>query len=391
MGKRNKKKGGSNSNKPKPTNTKDTGAFSDGLQSRWHDESARLSEANIEKEAILLEQRIMACLDPFQRISITKALIATTHTQNIDEQNRQDPFGDGDQRRLPNDQQAQIFRNLWGDGFDLGACFNLGLYPHFTQSCILGGVKSVTRLLLEAATSTSNPGGQLQRLLETRSTTFRASPLLLTIGMAKFPQMVLATTQRMGIPNMDQEGVASLLLKYGANPIVKDASGKTAVHWGAGGISNSVTRKIAGWCIVDGKSCHHFGQTITIQDTLDTKYNGKEGTLKGFDVVSGRRFVEARLDNDNNGGEIKELLLQPKHIFYQDQCTYRDDCNLVDVPDRLGAVALYEVVMRGGPVAAKFLSHEHNEHNANVDIKELSGITPRCMSPRPMGAWNRKP
>ena len=50
--------------------------------------------------------------------------------------------------------------------------------------------------------------------------------------------------------------------------------------------------------------------------------------------------------------------------------TFQPDVNLVDFPERLGSVALHEVIMGGAPETARFLRYEHN---ANADVLDLGG------------------
>lgn len=188
---------------------------------------------------------------------------------------------------------------------------------------------------------------------------------------------------------MDPVGVARILLRHGANPKVKDVAGKTVVHWGAGCFCTPDTRKITGWCIEAAKSCDHFGEQVTLKGLIDlssARYNGRTGILGGYDVDSKQRFVHVHMEET---GEEKELLVKTRYLFVEDQCIYRRHYNLVDVQDRLLSVALHELVMGGDPETARFLCHEHN---ANVDVKELCGLTPRWMSYRPMlHGWKPKP
>ena len=366
MGKGKKKRG------IKPKGSRTTRGLSDQLSNLAYEGSAMMSGLNLEPDAAALETKRQHCRDPFQMISLMKDLIATTHTIGVEEQNRLYPCENGDQHRLPSDQQAQVFRNLWADGFDLSVCLQLGLFPSFTTKCIVGDLTGADYLLKSAPDAATR-----KQLLETRSTVFRGSPLQLVIAYAKYPQVVAAMAERHGT-NTNFEASIRYLLKNGANPDVKDIAGKTIVHWGAGGITTAENRKFVSWCINAARSSQHFGEVVTLKGLSNTMYNNKEGILGGYDVDTGRRVVMVSFEN----GETKELSVQTENIFYNDQCIYQENYNLVDIPDRLGSVVLHEVIMRGDPATANFLC---KEQNASVDVPDLSGVTPRYMALRPMG------
>jgi MYND finger len=351
---------------------KTTKALSDNMAAMILKEAEAMSATNVSQEVARLEQERRRAFhnNPLDQIPYIKSMIAVTGTEDVDQQNQRDPLGNGDQTPLTSEEQAQVFRNLWQDGFDMDTCLFHNLYPPFTKKCILGDVMAVSRLLTAAAPH------EKQVLLETRSSTFRCTPLILTIGFAKYANLIQQQVQ--GNHPIDPEGVARVLLRHGANPNVKDIAGKTAVHWGAGSFCTPNTRKIAGWCMEAAKSCHHVGETVTVQGLSNTRYNNRTGILGGYDVDSQRRIVHVHHHADEpSGGEEKEILLQPKNVFFLEECIYRDKYNLVDVQDRLLAVALHEVVMGGEKETAKFLCHTHH---ASVDVMDLSGTTPRWMS-----------
>ena len=128
------------------------------------------------------------------------------------------------------------------------------------------------------------------------------------------------------------------------------------------------------------RSSGRFGESVLLKGLQSEQYNGQTGVMGGYDVDSGRRIVRVKFD-----GQEKEILVRPQNLFVAEDCIYESVLNLVDVPDCLGSVALHEVVilsvMSGDSNAAKFLCFEHN---ASVDVKELSGVSPRSMVLQPM-------
>ena len=236
--------------------------------------------------------------------------------------NDRDIYGNGDQRRLQTNKQAQVFRNIWARGADVSAYLQIKGFSGFVMNCIQGNKTAVERML--KATSSQE---ERFRLLEKRETSLRCPPLLLMMGLAKHPQSMISCTGCQA-RNMDYEGVAKVLLKYGARPDVKDVAGKTAVHWGAGSINTPATRNIADFCIQAAKSCQYFGKEVTLQRLSNETYNGMAGILGGYVVDTKRRVVHVEID-----GATKELAMQPKNISYNGSQILNERFNLVDVPD----------------------------------------------------------
>jgi hypothetical protein len=362
---------------PKKSRKKPTGAYidemeglSNALMGRCRDATAIASGCNVDDRAAELMSRRDIPQSAQEFSKLFRDLIETTGT-HVDANDR-DMYGNGDQSKLQTDREGQVFRNIWTEGADISAYLQTNGFSTFAMNCVQGNKAAVERML--KATSS-----QKERvcLLEKRETSFRCSPLLLTIGLAKHPQTVMSCTGCQP-RHMDYEGVAKVLLKYGARPDVKDVAGKTAVHWGAGAINTPVTRNIADFCIQATKSCQYFGKEVTLQGLSNETYNGMTGVLGGYVVDTERRAVHVEID-----GATKVLAMQPKNISHNGNPILDETLNLVDVPDRLGGVALHEVVMNcnHGADTATFLC---DKHNASVDISEF-GITPRRMVMKTIG------
>lgn len=338
--------------------------LSDKFQRRAAIEVSSISESNISEEAANLFRQIPFPKTLQDQRKILTQLIASTGTDV--KRNKRDLFGDGDQSPIKKERLAQVFRNIWTEGADISLHLQAKAFTPFATACIKGDKGKVERMLKNAPTNEERT-----MMLERRESSFRATPLILTMGLAKHPHVVTAYT---GATRMDHVGVARVLLKYGARPNVKDVAGKTAAHWGAGSVNNATTLIIAGDCIQATKTSRYFGKKVTLHGLSTEKYNGLTGILGGFVAEKERRVVHVELED----GVVKELALLPKNIMYK-QKPILDNAsvtNLVDVPDRLGSVALHEVVMTGNEETARFLCETHN---ASVDVQELNGTTPRQM------------
>lgn len=101
------------------------------------------------------------------------------------ETNDGDPCGDGDQTPIRNQAHQQFYRNLFSEGGDLAECFNYGAISEFSLACVSGNVTLVTELLQQADRDPARPSEGLVKLLETRETSLRMTPLLLIVSAGK--------------------------------------------------------------------------------------------------------------------------------------------------------------------------------------------------------------
>lgn len=344
------------------------------------DATRAMSRANLEPEAATLLQDIHLPGTVQAQVQRFRDMVATTGTDLA--RNDRDPFGDGDQTPIATEQKCQVFREIWNLGGDISILLQTKSFSPFAMDCILGNQRLVQTRLEQASPN-------LRRyLLERRESCFRIPPLLLVLGLAKHPQFVTQVTG--ATPSRDDyEQVVKTLLRFGARPDAKDVAGKTAVHWGAGGVSSPTTHALSDMCIRAARTCGGGRRHVDNQDgrerphvelhglTKTAHYNGLVGALGGYDVDKNRCVVHVTVD-----GQAKDLLLQPKNIRFQQDGTPIEDMSysLVDVQDRLGSVALHEVVINGSVETARFLCEKHN---ASVDVAELSGTTPRRMAFQP--------
>ena len=340
--------------------------------------SAQFSSFGMSDQADRLWARVHISKSASDQARLYRDLIGTTQTDIL--QNDNDPYGDGDQRRLPSESQCQVFRNIWTVGGDLEHLFSpdpmspsaRGFSP-FALACATGNKKLVETLLKVCSEADTNR----TQFLECRESAMRVSPLLIAIALAKHPGTVHAHTQYPK-DEMDFAGVAKVLLQYGARPDVKDVAGKNATHYGAGSHATEVTLKIAEMCIEASKTCRYYGKVVTVKGLANEEYNGLEGKLGGYLVDHNRRTVYLQVPSPaSNEMGTKELAIRPANIYFEDVPILDESYKLIDIPDRLGAVPLHEVVMSDRVDVARFLCEVHQ---ASLDIPDVSGSTPRKMA-----------
>lgn len=144
------------------------------------------------------------------------------------ETNDADPCGNGDQRMVKNEAQAQILRELFASGGDLEHWwaeypFKRSKLSRFVWLCIMGDAKGVENAL------SNTPLEDRRELLEKRVTSMRFPLLILTIASSKHPQTVHRYTARPP-HQMDHIGVIRVLLQYGASPNEREVTGKTGKY-----------------------------------------------------------------------------------------------------------------------------------------------------------------
>jgi hypothetical protein len=300
------------------------------------------------------------------------------HGTNVD-RNDADTTADGDQAPIHlNYAGKQFYRDLFGNGGDLEEHAEFGRLSQFGVACITGEVEYVETSLKQANSSGSNsnsdpskPSKDLIRLLETRETSMRVSPLLMMVSMGK------------NIPNPDPERlaqrqltIAAMLLKYGARPDAKDVCGKTVCHYGAGQMATAMTMQVVDMCIPAAQSCHFFGKDVELYGLSNESMNGTRGIARGYIAGTGRRAVYV-LD------QKKEMAIKPGNIRLvgaQQNESSEPRPNLCDIQDRLGGVSLLEVFMTNRADVAEFLL---DKHNARIDVADWDGFSPKSMALRP--------
>ena len=288
------------------------------------------------------------------------------------DQNDSNPTGDGDQSTISTLERRDVARHLFATGGDIHEHFTGAQVSQFAMTCASGNLKKVQSELQsvkETAVQPFSKSDELRTLLETRETSMRLSPLLLIVSIGK----------NLSMPGAQQhfETVAKLLLKNGASPVVKDVTGKTVAHYGAGGMATKMTLAVTDMCIRAAKSHHLFGKDVKLQGLKTEEMNEKIGIVGGFDPDSNRRAVYLTEDN-------KEVWIKFENILLHDQTSKCQPYPLLtDIQDRLGSVSLHELVMPSeSPIAtildetAEFLL---KKHNTSIYTEDCDGCSPLQM------------
>ena len=281
------------------------------------------------------------------------------------EKNESDELGNGDQSDIATKGKRQIMRELWAFGGNINSWVLRRIVDEpdqirkFPKLCINGRVTELEHLLSSA--KACSPGRQL--LLETRHSSMRLSSIMMTVALVDMLQP----------GKVDCVGVVALLLKYGANPTAQDVAGRTVVHYGAGMMATEQSLKMVELCIEAAKSHHMYGKQVELCGLSTASMNGKRGVCAGYvyqnnasrrSVVLGTRQVAIKIEN------LK--LVNESDKGYKPKL-------LADVQDRMGCVALHEVMMTERKDSAEFLLQK----GASLDIKELDqNTTPREMCMR---------
>mmetsp|Transcript_26875 Transcript_26875/g.65313 ORF Transcript_26875/g.65313 Transcript_26875/m.65313 type:complete len:597 (+) Transcript_26875:189-1979(+) len=333
-----------------------------------------------------------------------------------------EPYGNADQSIIVDSKDRDLARELFAIGGDIPGTGNARAFSSFGMNCMQGDFLRVRYMLEETCDGLSQPLSRqerLRRLLESRETSLRLSPLLLMVSAGKnFP----ATKQH--------SKIAKLLLRYGASPDAKDVLGKTVVHYGAGAMATPMTMEIAGMCIKAAETSDMYGKSAKLEGLQNAAMNGKMGCVGGFDVDSERRgiyipelkkelwvkpsnirittkpvepdptsnisgreaILEGLKDEKMNGQEgilgkydpekerrsiyipdlKKQVWAKPVNIRLSKQKP-----NLTDVKDRFGGVSLHEVMMSNRVDVAEFLL---KTHGTSIHTKDVDGISPMVMT-----------
>lgn len=289
------------------------------------------------------------------------------------ELNESDPYGDGDQSRIPASSNREFYRELFATGGDLNHIADLNMEPlsMFAQACMTGMHSKVQEMLEELAGEsqdlTERPSPELVQLLERRETSLRLTPLLMIVSMGKNLSIDNSSSLE-----RNQVKVVELLLRYGARPDARDVCGKTVCHYGMGAMATRMTMNAVELCVQAQESSHLFGKQVELFGLKTASMNGEKGWCKGFVTDSGRRAVY--LPSKKETVTVKPVNLK---LVGADEASVPKPTKLCDIPDRLGAVCLLEVIQADRTdVAEKLLK----EFRPDLDIEDCDGVSPRSLS-----------
>lgn len=282
------------------------------------------------------------------------------------DKNDANPTGDGDQSMFPTRVKGDKAREIYSIGGDIHKHLTDGAFSPFAFSCIVGEPLGVKQRIDDTTSCISKPwcrSEEMKKILETRESSLRLSPLLLIVSAGKnasFPG------------NMSRhEEVAKMLLKYGASPLAKDVLGKTVCHYGAGAMATPMTLKVVDMCIRAARTAYLYTKDVKLHGLKKEEMNGLSGIAGGFDPDSGRRVVHL----SETG---REVWVKPENIcLLVPDAVLKGKKNLTDVQDRLGSVSLHEVVIQDRKDVAEFLLREHN---TSIHTKDMNGTSPLMMS-----------
>ena len=296
------------------------------------------------------------------------------------EENDNDAFGDGDQAPFETIEERDLARHLFAMGGDIYEHFQQpGAISNFAGACSTGNLKSVKAMIKNALAETHQPYSKseaISQLLEQRETSMRLSPLLMTVAMGK--NFAFSNPHA----TFQHHEVVKLILRHGASPVAKDITGKTVIHYGCGGMATSTTISIAELCIQAARSHHLFGKDVVLHSLNSAEMNGKVGIAQGIDVEKGRRSVYIPCDD-------REVWVKIENMNLVDPGSTTPYPLLVDVQDRLGSVALHELVMSrnftGVDRPPGFAEQSETaafllKHNASIHIEEADGVSPFRMA-----------
>ena len=295
-----------------------------------------------------------------RRIRNLLQTIGTDCTKNDD-----DPYGNGDQSLIQTVKGRDTAREIFSVGGDIHGHFEHNGYSKFAMACIFGQRNVIKEATEEACNEEPilSRNVEITKLLETRETSLRLSPLLLIVSAGKNAQMTHED---------DHVAIAKMLLIKGADPRAQDVLGKTVCHYGAGGMATDMTLKVVDMCINAAKTSHLFGQEVQLQGLKTIEMNAKVGIVGGYNPDSGRR--EIYLEDEG-----REIWVKPENIKVLDVASHnkKEWKMLADIQDRMGSVSLHEIIMNDRVDVAKFLLHKHK---TSIHTKDMDGMTPMIMS-----------
>jgi hypothetical protein len=266
-------------------------------------------------------------------------------------------------------------------------------FSSFALACINGDVKVVKEELKRIETASQQ---DLIKLLETRETSMRLTPLHLILSVGK-TLMVTTVISQIKPKHEDHLEIAKLLLKYGARVDARDVCGKSVCHYGAGIMATSTTMQIVTWCCQAYTSRHFLFQDIELHSLKTVSRNGKRGIARGFDVDSGRRLIYFEGEDETKPLAIKPENLKLIHSVVQDDFIDKKSSgtgkknkkknkkkdplpasdNLIDSQDRLGGTCLLEVAMSDKTDIAAFLL---DNCCADIEVADLDGFSPKKLA-----------
>lgn len=292
-----------------------------------------------------------------QREKLRRALLAMGTNC---EENDSDMTGNGDQSMIQSGEGRRAAREIYSIGGDIHAHLSEGKVSKFAMLCVMGNFVEVKKMIDDVTKSSEEPWSRnpkLKALLETRNTSMRLSPLLLIVSAGK---NLPAVSKKLHVK------IATLLLKYGADPTARDVLGKTVVHYGAGAFATEMTLEVVSMCIEAAKSNHLVGQEIELQNLKTIEMNGKKGVVEGYE--SGRSVVFV-CENRKRFCFKSENLRSASHV--------KESVSLTDIQDRLGSISLHEVIMQNRVDVADFLL---KQHNTSIYVQDLDGASPFNMT-----------
>lgn len=106
------------------------------------------------------------------------------------DKNDSDPTGDGDQSVISSVEKRDVARHIWCAGGDIGEHFSSRQVSKFAIASASGNLKIAQSELqrVKSAKTVQQPyfsSNEVTKLLETRETSMRLSPLLLIVSMGK--------------------------------------------------------------------------------------------------------------------------------------------------------------------------------------------------------------
>jgi hypothetical protein len=323
---------------------------------------------NHRREMVAQSFAAMAELDRFSLEGQKSTIRAALKDMGTDlAVNDADPTGNGDQSLIQSCERRDGARELYSIGGDIHKHATEGAFSELGTMCFIGGVKAAHIMIENVTKKIQQPYSRQKEmitLLEMRDTSLRLSPLLLIVSAGK---------NASGQPYMDHAGVAKILLKSGASPDAKDVLGKTVCHYGAGAMATSMTMEVVDMCIRAARSSHLFGKDVELHGLKNVDMNGLKGVAGGFDPDSERRAVYLP-------DQQKEVWVKPINIRLAESngdAEVEEKPMLADVQDRLGSVALHEVILQGREDVAEFLLIKHQ---ASIHTADMDDMTPLKMS-----------
>ena len=324
--------------------------------------------------------------------SIIRDTLSSIEVGTDCDKNDADPLGDGDQTPISSQIGADCAREIYSIGGDIHQHFVDNAITKFGMTCARGGVEAIRELMNHIAriTVTENDDDDdeeeeqrpwyccddekdinktnMAKLLETRETSMRLSPLLMIVSAGKNIDVSHS-------PFLNHKEVAKLLLKSGANPRAKDVLGKTVAHYGAGAFATQMTLDVVDMCVRAAYSSHMFGKHVELHKLNTKKMNGLIGVAGGFDPDSDRRAVYLI-------EKKKEVWVKPDNIRLVNSSISEDieGCKpgkmLLDVQDRMLSVSLHEVLINDREDVAQFLI---KKHGTSIHTEDMDGLSPMSM------------